>query len=111
MQDWREKYIHENYSRMFEEQGHIVEQVRDSSLAGWQSERFSDLIGALVVLSRVQTSTGSQPSLTRCVTIWWRPWSIMGAGPRGQTRWVRVFDHLVLRWFFFVLIVCILGEY
>lgn len=39
VQDWREKYIHENYSRMFEEQGHIVEQVRDSSLAGTRGER------------------------------------------------------------------------
>lgn len=87
VQDWKEKYIHENYSKIFEEQGHIVEQVRGSSPQEVEeSERLAHLIAAPVPLSRVQTSTGSPPSLTRCVTTWWRPWSTMGTGPRGQTR-------------------------
>lgn len=28
LQDWREKYVHENYSRIFEDEINIVEQVR-----------------------------------------------------------------------------------
>lgn len=93
VQDWKEKYIHENYSRIFEEKGHIVEQVRDSFLQGAvEGELLAHPIAALVLLSPVRTSTGSRPSPRRCVTTWWRPWSITETGPRGQTRSVMVFD-------------------
>lgn len=45
------------------------------------------LTSSLVSSSPVQMSTGSRPSLKRCVTIWWRPWRTTASGPEGPTRY------------------------
>ena len=83
LQDWKEKYIHEDYPKIFEEQDSFVEQV------GGDDELTHNFLLLTCDLhdSPVQMFTGSQFSQTRCVIIWWRPWRTTVSGLQEATRY------------------------
>lgn len=89
LQDWKEKYVHENYSKIFEDEKTYVEQVIKSG-RGIRNQRqknptshvecfqiiindcYRIIVGLTISLyfSPAQMFTGFQLSQTKCVTIW-----------------------------------------
>lgn len=85
LQDWKEKYVHENYSKIFEDEKTYVEQVikwgrgignqRQKTPQHFQiiiNDCYRIILGLIISLyfSPVQMFTGFQLSQRKCVTIW-----------------------------------------
>lgn len=101
-QDWREKYIHPNYTQIFTE--NLLEQVETINVkaatfwyltwhgfvfALWPSELRDDrviLSTCLYFCSPAQMSSGSLCSPRKPAMSWWRRWKTMGHGLVENTR-------------------------